>query len=166
MPAELAELAGVFPIIGNIALKFLLPEFGVGAGSGGVFTAFVPMPIAAVDEDDGVIFRQDDVGLTRQVLYILSEAVAFAVQHGADKHFGFRILAFDLRHVPRALLFAQMIHRRSVGFAVAGGKGGVAGVGGRAFISIIGIRARWLAQGYWNGWRTEGGGCDQGRPGR
>jgi len=39
VPAEFSKLTGMFPVIGNIALKFLLPELDVGFGGGGVFAA-------------------------------------------------------------------------------------------------------------------------------
>ena len=57
MPAEAAELAGMFFIVGDVTLKFFAPEVDVALGGGGVFTSFVPMPIASIHKDDGFIFR-------------------------------------------------------------------------------------------------------------
>lgn len=38
------------------------------------------MPEAPVDEDDGAVFRQDDVGPARQVFAVEAEAIAHAVK--------------------------------------------------------------------------------------
>lgn len=63
----------------------------------------------AVDKNHCLVFRQDDVRLAGEAFDILPEAVACAVQHRADKRLGPRILPFDLRHVPAALLFCQTV---------------------------------------------------------
>ena len=45
---------------------FDLPHVSVAAGRGGaVFTAFVSMPEAAVDEDGGFVFGEEDVNGNR-----------------------------------------------------------------------------------------------------
>ena len=108
-PAEVFEFSLILPVIGNVALKFFVPEGFVGFGRSGVFAAFVSVPEAAVDKDHRPVFRQDDVRLAREAVDILPEAVACAVQHRADKHLGLRVLSFDLRHVPTAPLFCQMV---------------------------------------------------------
>ena len=100
MPAEPAKLAGVFQIIGDVALKLFLPPFGAGLRGGGSFAAFMPVPEAAMNKNDGFIFRQDDVRFAGKVFHIFSKPVARAVQHGADKNFRFRIFALNLPHIP------------------------------------------------------------------
>lgn len=104
MPAEFAQLAGMFFVIGDVALKFLFPELDVALRGGGLFAAFVPVPEAAVDKDDGFVSRQYDVGFPRQLFDVFSEAVAGAMQHGADKDFGFGICSANAGHIPRTAL--------------------------------------------------------------
>ena len=87
-------------IVGDVALEFLFPEGSVAFRSRGVFTTFVPVPEAAVDEDNGFIFRQNDIRLAGQGADVFPEAVSGAVQHGADKDFGFCIFAAYPRHIP------------------------------------------------------------------
>ncbi|MCU0858695.1 MAG: hypothetical protein MUC65_09880 [Pontiellaceae bacterium] len=93
----------MLPIIGNIAFKLLFPEGFVGFGSRGLFTAFMPVPETAMDKNNGSVFWQNDVRFPGQGFDVFPEAVSGAVQHGADQHFGLRVLPFDLRHVPRTL---------------------------------------------------------------
>ena len=114
MPAQLTQLAGVFPIIGNIALKFLLPPFGAGFWGGGLFATPMPMPEASVDEDDGFVFRQNNVRFAGQGGHVLAEAVASPVQHRAHHHLRFSVFAFDRTHVCAAFLWSQAIHNQSV----------------------------------------------------
>ena len=45
-----------------VAGNFCLPEVRVRLGCGGVLTVFMTMPEAAVDEDDGAVLGEDDVG--------------------------------------------------------------------------------------------------------
>jgi len=68
VPAHFPKLAGVFPIVGNIVVELGLPKLNVGFGHGGDLAVFVAVPEAAVHEDDGVVFAQDDVGLAGQIL--------------------------------------------------------------------------------------------------
>lgn len=110
MPAELAEFAGVFFVVGDVTLKLFVPEGFVRFRGGGVFAAFVPVPETAVDKDHCFVFRQDDVRLAGQFLDVFPEAVARAVQHRADKNFRLRVFSPDSRHVPAALFWSQVIH--------------------------------------------------------
>ena len=90
----------MFPIIGNVPFKLLFPEGFVAFGGRGVFTAFVPVPETAVDENHGAVFRQDDIRFTRQGADVFADAVAGAVEHGADEDFGFGVFAAYPRHIP------------------------------------------------------------------
>ena len=56
-PAQAAELAPMFPVVGDIAGEFIRPEFPVALGGAGRFANRMPMPEAAVDENDGAVAR-------------------------------------------------------------------------------------------------------------
>lgn len=100
----------MFLIVGDVALKFLFPEGLIAFWGRGVFTPFVPVPETAVYEDDGFIFRQNDVRLTRQGTDVFAEAVSGAVQHGADEDFRFGVFSPDFTHVPASFVWSQVIH--------------------------------------------------------
>ena len=71
------------------------------------------MPEAAVDEDDGAVFRQDDVGPAgeRFVLRAVDgEAVAEAVEHGSQGELGFGIPAADAGHDLAAFFRREDVH--------------------------------------------------------
>lgn len=109
LPAEFAKFAGMFPIIGNIALKLFLPPLRSGFRDSGTFTPLMPMPETAVNKNNGFVFRQDDVRFARQVFDVFSESVTGAVQHGAHQHLGLGIFALDLRHIPASLFRCQVV---------------------------------------------------------
>ena len=73
----------------------------------------MPVPEAAVDEDDGVGFRQDKVGFSRQGLVfraVHGEAVAEAVEHRAQGEFRFRVAPADAGHDLGSLLRGEDVH--------------------------------------------------------
>lgn len=53
-----------------------------------------------MDEDDRLVFRQNDVGLSRQLPVVEPEPVTGSVEKRAYDHLGLRILALDAAHVP------------------------------------------------------------------
>lgn len=63
-----------------IAVKFCQPPFAAVGGGGAVFAAFVAVPEATVDEDDGFVFGEDDVGFAGEGFDVEAEAVAEAVE--------------------------------------------------------------------------------------
>lgn len=73
----------------------------------------VSVPEAAVNEDHGVVFRQDDVGSAGKRFVFRAvhrEAVAHAVQHGAQGEFGFRIPPAYPRHDLAAFFRCEDVH--------------------------------------------------------
>ena len=61
------------------------PEVGVGFGDGVVLTVFVSVPEAAVDEDDGAVFGEDDVGFAGEALVVDAVAEAQAPEGFAEE---------------------------------------------------------------------------------
>ena len=45
----------------GVPVEFLQPKLPPIRWRGAILATFMPMPEAAVDEDDGFVFRQDDV---------------------------------------------------------------------------------------------------------
>lgn len=68
------------------------------------------MPEATVDEDDGFVFRQDDVGLARKILSLDAKTEPLCMEDGAEQEFRFGVLAFDAGHHPAALFSGNNIH--------------------------------------------------------
>ncbi len=96
-----------FPVPFQLRRPPLAPGFGerpVGAR--------VVMPEAAVNEDDGAEFRQDEVRRSRQILPVKAETIPLPEEEGADDFFGLRVLRTDTTHVPAAQLFREPVHVR------------------------------------------------------
>lgn len=84
----------------GVAFEFGDPEFAAVRRRRAVFAAAVAVPEAAVDEDGGFVFGEDDVGAAGEVFGVEAEAVADAVKDGADEEFGFGVFALDAGHIP------------------------------------------------------------------
>lgn len=72
----------------------------------------MPMPEAAVDEDYGSVFWQDDIGLAWEATVFRAvhrEAVAEPMEHRTHGDFRFRVAATDPRHDLRAFLRSENI---------------------------------------------------------
>ena len=109
MPAEAAQLDAFFDIALFVAFYFLLPEWGVTLGHYKVTAAFVTVPEAAVDEDDGAVLAQYYVGGAGQALDIYAVAVAVGMQVAAHDHLGLGVLALDARHALVPLFFCHSV---------------------------------------------------------
>ena len=92
-----------------VAFYFLLPELAVALGQHEVLTAFVPVPEAAVDEDDCLVFAQHYVGGAGQALDIYAVAVAVGMQVAAHNQLGLGVLALDACHAPVPLFFRHSV---------------------------------------------------------
>lgn len=57
--------------------------------------------------------RQDDIRRTGQILPVQREAKAHTVNQAPYKSFGFRIAAFDARHISASLDWGEMIYHSS-----------------------------------------------------
>lgn len=110
LPAEFAQGAGVFFVVGDVGGEFILPEGDIGGRRGGVFAAFMPVPEAAVNKDDRSVFRKNNVRFAGERFDVFPEAVSRAVQHGAENDFRPGVPVTDSRHVPASLFFGEMIH--------------------------------------------------------
>lgn len=77
-------------VTGAGAFELGPPVFQVGFGEPRDWASgfLVPVPEAAVDEDDGLMARERQVRRTRQVAPVQAEAVAKSVNHRADLHLG------------------------------------------------------------------------------
>lgn len=67
-------------------------------------TTLMPVPKTSVDENYCFIFRQDNIGCSRQVFDMYPKAQAIGVQKTANHNFGARILAANSSHTIMALL--------------------------------------------------------------
>ena len=73
----------------------------------------MPVPEAAVDEDDGAEFRQDEVGFASEGLVfraVHGESVAEAVEHRAHGEFRLGVASADARHDLGSLLRGEDVH--------------------------------------------------------
>lgn len=84
----------------GVAVELGQPPFASVCGCSAVLAAFVAVPEAAVNEDDGFVFGQDDVGTAGQFAVVQPEAVAHSMQQGADDDFGLGVARADSAHIP------------------------------------------------------------------
>lgn len=94
-------------VAGSVGFEFFDPEFTAVCWCGAVFAAAVAMPEAAVDEDNGFVFGEDNVGLTGQLGDVEAKAVAHPMEHGTNEEFWLGILPFDSGHIPRPSFFCE-----------------------------------------------------------
>ena len=109
MPAEVAQLDAFFDVALLVAFYFLFPERGVALGHYKVTAAFVPVPEAAVDEDDGAVLAQHYVGGAGQALDIYAVAVAMGMQVATHNQLGLGVLALDACHAPMPLFLSHSV---------------------------------------------------------
>ena len=80
-----------------------------------IFATFVTVPEAAVNKNNGFVFRQNNVGLARQVFYIHSVPETFAEKVFPHEKLGLGILSPDPRHVIAAGFFGMDVgHEREI----------------------------------------------------
>lgn len=77
MPSHGGKLMALLEVTLLIALNLLLPKFGVGLWHRIMLAVLMPVPEAAIDEYDCLVFAHYDVGMTRQTGMV--EAVTEAV---------------------------------------------------------------------------------------
>lgn len=108
---ELTHIAFV-PVDGCKPL--CLPELGIRFRHNAAVPAGVGMPVATVNENDGVVLRKNEVRLSGQILSLQTKAQAEFVAGAADAHLRLRVAAFDPRHVVRAsvsVVYVQQLWR-------------------------------------------------------
>lgn len=98
---ELGDLTGI-PF--HVLSELRLPKGCACPWSGGVSTAWVTMPEAAVHEHHGVMLRQHDVRGTGKVPSVQPEAVSELMKKTADPTLGRCVTATDCGHVSAALV--------------------------------------------------------------
>ena len=102
-PGEGVEALGVEFVAGDVAGHFLTPELLVGLGNGVLGATAVAVPEAAVDEDDGAVLGQDEVGGAGEALVIEPVPVAFVPQCVPDSPLRGCVPGTDAGHVVRPL---------------------------------------------------------------
>jgi hypothetical protein len=89
----------------SISVQFLQPEFPAVRWRRAILALLVPVPEAAVDEDHGFVFRQDDIRFTGQIVDVQPKPVAHPMQQPPDDKLRGRVFPADSPHVPRAPFF-------------------------------------------------------------
>ncbi len=79
-PAGSCKPGYVSGISSNVFVEFLLPEFGIRRRTLCPWTPHVSMPKTAMNKDDFLVFRQNDVGISGEVRSVDSKAMAHAVK--------------------------------------------------------------------------------------
>ena len=109
MPTEVAQLDAFFDVALFVAFYFLFPELGVALGHDKVTATFVAVPEAAVDEYDGAVFAQYNIGGAGQAFDIYAVTVAVGMEVTAHNQLGFGVLALDARHALVPLFYGHSV---------------------------------------------------------
>ena len=102
-PGEGVEALGVEFVAGDVAGHFFTPELFVGLGNGVLGATPVAVPEAAVDEDDGAVLGQHEVGGAGESAVIEPVAVAPSPQFAPDGPLRGGVPGTDAGHVVRPL---------------------------------------------------------------
>lgn len=94
-PGEGVEALGVEFVAGDVAGDFLAPECFVGLGNDVLGATAVAVPEASVDENDGAVLGQDEIGGAGEPLVVDPVAVATVPQFAADNPFWGRVFGAD-----------------------------------------------------------------------
>lgn len=92
-----------------IAFKFGDPKFPSIRRRRAIFTPTMTVPKAAMDEDDRLKFRKDNVRATREVFGVNAKTVPHFMKERTDEDFGLRVLAPNAGHVPRPFFLREAI---------------------------------------------------------
>lgn len=115
VPPHCGKLALLLFVANAVALYLGPPERRVGLWHHEVPTTFVPMPEAAVDEDDSPVFAQDNVRMPRQTWVVQPVAEPSAEQELSHQFLWRGISPSYRSHTTMALLFGQFVHRGQLG---------------------------------------------------
>lgn len=103
-PTKGFQFRFVADISGNIAFNLLFPEFNIGLWQPEILTSFMPMPEASVDENDGLVFLQNNIRSARQFSDLNTETHTTGEKILPHNYLRLRILPFDGRHTAAPLL--------------------------------------------------------------
>jgi len=101
-------------VAGSIAIELLKPPFTAVGWCGAILATPVPVPETTVNEDDGLVFGQHDVGSAWQLLPVKTKAKAESMQQRADALLRGRVLAADAAHVPRTARARETVFAATV----------------------------------------------------
>ena len=79
-PAELLQTAHVSAVAFDIPAELLLPEGLIAFRRARLFAAFVTVPETSPDFNDGFIFRQHNIRLSRQIFPVQPETIPHSMQ--------------------------------------------------------------------------------------
>lgn len=108
-PAKFAERSLVKFVASRVAFELLHPERAVVRRRRAIPATAMAMPEATVNEDNGLVLRQHNVGLARQSFSVKAKSKAQPVKKRANSLFRRGVLAANPAHVPRTALFAQSV---------------------------------------------------------
>jgi hypothetical protein len=97
------------PVTGGIPVEFCQPPFPAIRWCGAIHTSSMPMPKAAMNEDDGFEFRQNDVGTAGKLSDVEAKAIAHSMKQRTNGFFRRRVLAANSAHIPRTPLFGEEV---------------------------------------------------------
>lgn len=90
-------------VASDVSSALFLPEFSPRFRNDTAPPAFMTVPEAAVHEDDGAVFRENNIWLSRQIFSVKAVSVSKSVKDRANSHFRFGIPTSYRSHISTAL---------------------------------------------------------------
>lgn len=115
-PGEGVEALGVEFVAGDVAGDFLAPECFVGLGNDVLGATAVAVPEASVDENDGAVLGQDEIGGAGEAAVIEPVPVALVPQCVPDGPLRGGVLGTDAGHVVRPLGWGHSVRHVPLSF--------------------------------------------------
>ena len=112
-PPQLLQRPIILPISFNISQKLRIPEPCITGWTRGPFASWVLMPKATVHEDTCVVFWQNNIGVTWQVLPMKAKSKAHRVELPPYSQLWSSILSVYRRHYAGALSRCEFVHEYS-----------------------------------------------------
>ncbi|GHE20129.1 hypothetical protein GCM10017767_06500 [Halomonas urumqiensis] len=97
-PAGFDQLGLLTSVSFNVSDELPSPEILAGGRRGSIEAAFVPVPEAAMDEDNQAMLRKNEIRLTGQVLPVKPEAKTTGMKIAPYSHFRICVLTTDAAH--------------------------------------------------------------------
>lgn len=93
----------VADITGNITLYLLFPELDIGLWQTEILATLMTMPKATVDENDSLVFWQNNIRGSRQFSDLNTETQTTREKILPHNHLRLRILPLNRSHIPTPL---------------------------------------------------------------
>ena len=110
-PPLASQPGGIPAVACHVSFKFSVPVLFARFRPVASRTATVPVPKTAVNKNDLLTPREDEIGRAWKFVRVQAISKAHSMNRPSDDQFGLAVLAADTRHQDASLRLCQLIHR-------------------------------------------------------